>query len=75
MAGRRLVVVLVIVQLVIAAAIIGFFGDKDEDESSVLDWTSRNLRLHCGPDDNYRSEDRGDRILCNPRIGERGHSI
>jgi hypothetical protein len=31
--------------------------------------------LHCGPDDNYRSEDRGDRVLCNPRIGERGHSI
>jgi hypothetical protein len=31
--------------------------------------------LQCGSDDHYRGEDRGDRILCNPRVGAGGHSI
>jgi hypothetical protein len=67
--------VLVIVQLVIAAAVIGFFGDKDEDKGSVLDWTGHNLRLYCGTDDNDWSKNSSSRVLCNPRIWSDGSEI
>lgn len=74
--GRRLVVLCIVIQFAVGAAIIGFFGDKDENKDFLLrtDY-GRDLRLLCGSDDKERGVFRGERVLCHPRVGSEGSEI
>ena len=68
-----LVIIVILVVLDIVIGVIGYQIWVKYEENSFHSSVGRDLGLQCGSDDHYRGEDRGDRILCNPRVGAGGH--
>lgn len=74
----RVLIGIAIVLLIDLLVILGFIGYQiwvNYEEGFLHISTGRNLQLLCGSYDKERGQFRGERVLCNPRIGSEGREI
>ncbi len=69
------VIIFLLIDLLIAVGFIGYQVWRHYEQTTVYSKSSRNLQLLCGSYDKERGQFRGERVLCNPRIGSEGREI